>query len=132
MFTLRMGTYQGLFKEISVRSINVPTNDGRRGILPNHMAMVLPLCIGVVDIVDEDGHHDSFTIGNGLLCFEDNVAVLLSDVIENVTQIDLSRAEAAKRRAEEKLSQQLREADIQRAQVALARAANRIKAANRK
>ncbi len=132
MFELKMVTYRGIYKEMPAASINVPTPDGRRGLLPNHMAIVMPVSIGIIDVVDDQNHTWHFTTGAGVLYFEKNNAVLLSDVIEDVEHIDLDRAKAAAERAQQRLSQQMNEADMRRSRAALERAANRIKAASRK
>jgi len=132
MFDLKMVTYEGLYKQAEVESINVPTNDGRRGILPNHMPIILTLCVGVVAVKVADGSVSRYTVGDGVLYFEDNKAILLSDVIEDVASIDVDRARQAAQRARQRLDEAMPASEVRRATVALARAENRLKAAEKR
>ena len=65
----------------------------------------------------------------GVFQFKDNNAVILTDVCEDGSDIDVARANAAKERAEARLAEQKAELDTQRAQAALARALARLQAA---
>ena len=57
--------------------------------------------------------------------------VVLADAAEKCEEIDMARAEAAKRRAEERLRGRVPEADLAHAHAALARAVVRLKVAER-
>jgi F-type H+-transporting ATPase subunit epsilon len=65
----------------------------------------------------------------GVFQFRDNNAVILTDICEEDTCIDVTRATAAKERAEARLAEQNAQLDTQRAQAALARALARLQAA---
>ena len=64
----------------------------------------------------------------GIFYFENNMATMLLDSIEDVEKIDIERARRSKERAEEKLKVAQSESDIRRAQIALKKAINRIQA----
>jgi F-type H+-transporting ATPase subunit epsilon len=57
---------------------------------------------------------------------------ILADTAERAEEIDIERAEEAKRRAEERLKEHLPEMDLARAEIALRRALTRIKVAERR
>lgn len=127
MFKLTIMTYKGIYKEVDCDSCNLPSIDGRRGILPNHMPIMMPVEIGVLHTV-ENGETKRYAISDGMFYFENNEATLLVDTIEDVVDIDIVRARRAKEKAEEKMREAQSESDIRRAQVALKKAINRISA----
>ncbi len=127
MFTIQIMTYKGVYGELECDSCNLPTPDGRRGILPNHMPIIIPVDIGVMHTV-ENGKPKKYAVSEGIFYFENNYATMLLDSIEDVAKIDIERARRAKERAEEKLRVAQSESEIRRAQVALQKAINRIRA----
>lgn len=129
MFKVQFYTYKGLYKEIEADSINLPTPDGRRGILPNHMPVMLPVILGVVNATVK-GENRKFTVADGMFYFENNEAILISDNIEDVRDIDIEAVKAAEMRARQRLSSATRESDVTRAQIALQKALNKISAYN--
>ncbi|MGM9940507.1 MAG: F0F1 ATP synthase subunit epsilon [Bulleidia sp.] len=122
---VRIATPNGLYKEFDTPIINIQTQDGDQGILPNHMPLVTMLKIGVMTC-DENNVRNTYAVAGGLFYFRDNVAEILTDAIENRNEIDLQRAEAAKARAEKHLSSNDPNIDMRRAEVALKKAMNRI------
>ena len=127
MFTLELITYKGVYRRITAASINLPTPDGRRGVLPNHMPIMMPVSIGVVSVL-QDGRRKKYTVSEGIFYFENNKATLWADNIEDVDTIDLKRAREAEARAREQLLNSVKDSDIHRAEVALMKAINRINA----
>lgn len=127
MFTVELVTYKGVYRTVTAQSINLPTPEGRRGILPNHMPIMLPLSIGVVSILEESGRK-RYTCSEGVFYFENNKGTLLADSIEDVDAIDINRAKAAEAKAREKIRNSDNDLDIDKAQIALLKAINRIKA----
>ena len=122
---VRIATPEGLYKEFDTPIINIQTEDGDQGVLPNHMPLVTMLKIGVMTS-DENGVRNTYAVAGGLFYFRDNVAEILTDAIENKNDIDTARAEKAKTRAENRLNSKDPNIDMRRAQVALAKAFNRI------
>lgn len=108
-------------------SINLPTPDGRRGILPNHMPIMTPVDIGVMYLT-ENGKNKKYTVDGGMFYFENNEATLLTGSVEDVEFIDIARARASQLKAEERLRNSQTEYDINRARIALNKAINRINA----
>jgi len=80
--------------------IIVPGIQGEMGILPNHAPLLSTLMLGILR-VRYKGQEQVFTIAGGVIEIQPNLVTILADAAENVLEIDISRAEAAKRRAEE-------------------------------
>ena len=127
MFSLTILTYRGLYAEMECNSVNLATPDGRWGILPNRMPIMLPISIGIMYVRTPDGEK-KYTVDGGIFYIENNVATLLIEEIEDVENIDIERARKAQRNAEERIRNAQTEYDINRARIALQKAINRINA----
>ncbi len=125
MFKVEFYTPEGLYKTVDADLLNVVTNDGQRGILPNHMPIVAPLVISKLE-VRLNNKSEYYAISNGVLNFKDNLAKVIVETIEDKNSIDLQRAEAAKQRALDRLNSNNPSIDIERARIALNKALNRI------
>jgi F-type H+-transporting ATPase subunit epsilon len=128
MFTVRIVTPRGLYRDFNVSILNVVTTEGQLGILRNHMPLVAILMISMLSTQEEDGRH-RYAISGGTLYFKDNVATIMTDAVERSDEIDIERAQRAKQRAEERIKTVAEEQDLMRAQIALQRALNRINTA---
>jgi F-type H+-transporting ATPase subunit epsilon len=82
----------------------VPGVLGEMGILPNHAPLLSPLKFGILR-VRYQGQEHVFTIAGGIIEVQPDLVTVMADAAENVQEIDVSRAEAAKRRAEDLLKQ---------------------------
>ena len=122
---LRVVTPEGIYKEFDTPYLNFQSTDGDRGILPNHMPLVTSLKIGKMTC-EEEGKRQTYAVAGGLLYFRENLAEILTDAIERKDEIDTERAKAAQSRAEQRLQSGRENLDVKRAQLALARALNRI------
>ena len=122
MINVRIVTPNGLYKETTTSIVNVVSLDGERGILPNHMPIVVSLKISKMELAEEK--REVYAIAGGMLYFKDNECTILTPAIENKEDIDLRRAEEAKERAEKRIHDP--NMDQKRAEVALRKAMNRI------
>ncbi len=82
----------------------VPGSQGEMGILPNHAPLLSTLKYGVLRVRIKD-REELFTIAGGVVEVQPDLITVMADAAENVNEIDISRAEAARRRAEELLKQ---------------------------
>jgi F-type H+-transporting ATPase subunit epsilon len=104
--------------------------DGQFGVLIDHAPMLAALDFGPLFVKDAEGQSKWFVVSSGFFEILHNKASLLVETCEAKEEIDVKRAQAAKERAEQRLSQ--REGiDIARAQVALQRALQRLKTATK-
>lgn len=126
---LKIVTPDQIVLEKEVDAVYAFDSEGRFGILTGHIPMVSALEIGVLCYFIDTVQHCVAVMG-GLLQTDGKNVVVLSDAAELGDQIDVLRAEHAKRRAEERLAAKERASmDVQRAELALARAMTRIRAA---
>ena len=112
--------------------VNIPGSDGDMGILPNHAPLLSTMRFGIIN-VRAAGAEYYFTVAGGIVEVQPEIVTVLADAAENVEEIDLARAEAAKARAEEYLSSD-RPADPDaylRMEAALRRSSLRLEAARK-
>ena len=125
MIHCRIVTPHGVYKELDTSILNIETQDGQRGILPEHMPIVTMLRIGKMTTV-ESGKRMEYAVTGVLFYFRDNSAEIMVDAIENKDEIDVERAIAAKIRAEQRLQSNDKNVDQVRAEIALKKALNRL------
>lgn len=109
-----------------VSYIKAPGVNGYLGVLPRHAPLLAALKIGELEVLAGD-NREYYAISGGFMEVLENQVRVLAETAEPAREIDLERAEAAKRRAEGMLSIEDPKTDIVRASIALFRAINRIK-----
>ncbi|HEX9766673.1 MAG TPA: F0F1 ATP synthase subunit epsilon [Nitriliruptorales bacterium] len=75
--------------------------DGEIGILPGHQPVLLALDIAPLKVKLADGGEERVAVHNGFLFFKDNHLVILADLAELASQIDVRRAERHKHELEQ-------------------------------
>ncbi|MBE0415688.1 MAG: F0F1 ATP synthase subunit epsilon [Dehalococcoidia bacterium] len=108
-----------------------PGVEGQMGILPSHAPLLTMLQPGEL-VVRKEGEETAMFVSGGFLEVLQNRVTVLADVAERAEEIDIARAEEAKRRAEERLREHPPEVDLAAAEAALRRALVRIKIAERR
>lgn len=81
----------------------LPGTDGEMGILPHHSPLLTTLKFGVVKVRTKHGE-EVFAVAGGVAEVQPDIVTILADAAENVEEIDISRAEEARKRAEEYLA----------------------------
>jgi F-type H+-transporting ATPase subunit epsilon len=84
----------------------LPGTEGEMGILPHHAPLLSTLKLGVIK-VRAAGEEKIFTVAGGVAEVQPEIITVLADAAENVDEIDIDRAQAARRRAEELLAKGL-------------------------
>ncbi len=102
-----------------------PGVDGQLGILPHHAPLMTTLQPGELR-VRKGGEEFSLAISGGFLEVRPDRVIILADTAERAEEIDVSRAEEAKRRAEERLRQPTPEVDVAQVDAAMHRALARL------
>ena len=125
---LKIITHERIVFEGEADEIVIQAQTGQIGILKDHIPLTTVLEVGVTKIRQGDKIRYFATMG-GVFQFKDNVATILTDVCEDGCDIDVTRANDAKSRAEARLADADAKIDSQRAQAALARSLARLKAA---
>src|SRR5436309_14812698 len=108
--------------------VSAPSAEGRIGILPQHAALLTLLIPGELRIKLGGEEEPLFVSGGFLEVFEDTVTIL-ADTAEHAEEIDHARAEAARRRAQERLAQAQSNVERAELQAALERAIARLRVA---
>ena len=107
-----------------------PGIQGEMGILPHHAALMTMLQPGELR-VKKDNEEESMFVSGGFLEVRGDKVVVLADVAERAEEIDVARAEEAKRRAEEGIAQHPAHVDHARAEAALLRSMIRLRVAEK-
>ena len=76
---------------------------GEMGILPKHAPVLTTLKYGIIK-VRKGGKEEIFTVAGGVAEVQPDIITVLADSAENVEEIDVARADAARARAEEALA----------------------------
>ncbi len=86
-----------------VDMVVIPGAAGEMGILPHHAPVLTTLKYGVVK-VRSGGREEVFAVAGGVAEVQPTLVTVLADAAENVEEIDVARAQFAKKRAEEALA----------------------------
>jgi F-type H+-transporting ATPase subunit epsilon len=89
--------------EGDVDIVVLPGGAGEMGVLPHHAPVLTTLKYGVVK-VRRGGKEEIFAVSGGVAEVQPSIVTVLADAAENVNEIDIARAEAAKERAVEALA----------------------------
>src|SRR3989338_2947125 len=111
---------RAVFSE-EVETVVAPGIEGQLGILPQHAPLMTILHTGELR-VRKGGEEFSLAISGGFFEVRPDRIIVLADVAERAEEIDLSRAEKAKQRAQEELSHHPPGVDLAQAEAALRRA----------
>ena len=115
-----------------VTSVVAPGTEGYFGILPRHAPMIASLGIGELKIkLAGKEQKRLFAMSEGFLEVSPQQVTVIAEAAEDSQEIDVQRAEAAKDRAQKRISEGRERWDVARAQAALARALNRIRVASK-
>ena len=114
-------------------SLVAPGADGSFGVLRGHAPLVAALKVGELVITPVGNQPKKIiAISGGFIEVTQVHVEVLADAAELAEQIDLDRARQARERAEARLRQAGGDIDVARAEIALARATNRLRVAERR
>jgi F-type H+-transporting ATPase subunit epsilon len=130
--TLEIVTPERLAFSGEVDSVNCPGIEGELGILPHHAPLVSTLGIGEL-VIRRGGEDEFFAIAGGFLQVRPDKVVVMAETADMASEIDVQKAEEARREAERALAEGSEEpADLARARAALQRALLHIQVAERR
>jgi len=78
----------------------LPGEDGEMGVLPNHAPLLSTLRYGFLKVRFQ-GKEEVFAVAGGVVEVQPDIVTILADAAENVREIDVARAESARKRAVE-------------------------------
>ena len=114
----------------TVDEVEIPGADGYFGVLPGHTPLLALLGAGELWYRQGQEKH-YFLLGFGFAEVQPDRVTILAQIAETAEEIDVARAEAAKKRAEERLAQTTANMDFERARIALLKSLIRIQVATR-
>lgn len=133
-FRLQVVTPERVIYDGRVTSLVLPASDGLMGILPNHAPIVAALAVGPLTAKEESGKEVHLMVSDGFFEMARDSARVIADAGEKAEDIDMTRAEAAEKRARERLKLSGKKGvdiDFVRAERALAKALWRVKLSRR-
>jgi len=120
-----------VFDEEKIDSVTLPGVLGEMTILPQHAPIMTELRPGPV-LFRRAGEEVDLALSGGFMEVRDDTVIVLADTAERSDEIDLSRAEEARRKAQEELTDRQGTVDIARAMAALERAQARLRVVDRR
>ena len=89
--------------EGDVDIVVLPGAEGEMGVLPHHAPLLTTLKYGFIK-VRQQGKEDIFAVAGGVAEVQPQIVTVLADAAENIEEIDETRAEQARQRAQEMLA----------------------------
>jgi F-type H+-transporting ATPase subunit epsilon len=113
-----------------VDEVQIPGADGYLGVLPGHTPLLTTLQVG--QLWYRQGQDKTYlAIAFGFAEIQPDRVTILAQIAERADDIDVTRAEAAKRRAEERLAKPAMDVDFERARIAMLKSLIRLQVAAR-
>jgi F-type H+-transporting ATPase subunit epsilon len=120
-----------VFTENDVDMVVAPGSDGVLGILPRHAPLITTLAAGELR-VKKAGREQSLVVFGGFMEVTPEKVIVLADTAERAEEIDVSRAEAARGRAQAEISRRASTIELAQAEAALRRASLRLQIGQRR
>ena len=113
-----------------VDEVEIPGSDGYFGVLPGHTPLLAVLGMG--ELWYRQGQEKHYlSIAFGFAEVQPDRVTILAQMAEKADEIDVARAEAAKKRAEERMVKSTVDMDFERARIAMMKALIRLQVATR-
>ena len=125
LFTLQIISPDRIFYEGEASFVEMVTSEGEIGVYKNHIPMTNILVPGIVKIHESNGVKEAAVHAGFVEILPDKI-VIMAEVAEWPDEIDINRAEEARKRSERRLSSNGSEINVARAEAALKRSLTRI------
>ena len=127
---LQIVTPDRLVVREQVDEVQIPGSEGYFGVLPGHTPLLASLAVG--ELWYRKGQERTYlSIAGGFAEVLPDRVTLLATLAEKAEEIDVARAEAAKQRAEQRLSQPKMDVDYERARLSLQKSIIRLQVSAR-
>ena len=128
--TLEIVTPDRALVRETVDEVQVPAAEGYMGILPGHTPLLATLQVG--QLMYRTGQQQTLLhVAFGFVEILPDRVTVLAQVAERAEDIDVARAEAAKKRAEERIAKPVSEMDFERARIAMMKSLIRLQVVSR-
>src|SRR5919201_5636382 len=127
---LQIVTPDRLLVREQVDEVEIPGSEGYFGVLPGHTPLLATLAVG--ELWYRKGQEKVYlSIAYGFAEVLPDRVTILARLAERAEEIDVERAEAARKRAEERLAHPRSDVDYERARAALAKSLTRLQVSSR-
>jgi F-type H+-transporting ATPase subunit epsilon len=127
---LQIVTPDKLLVKEQVDEVEIPGTEGYFGVLPGHTPMLASLAVG--EMWYRKGQEKTFlSLAYGFCEVLPDRVTILAQLAERAEDIDVARAEEAKKRAEQRLAQAKGDVDYERARTALVKSLARLQVSSR-
>lgn len=127
---LQIVTPDKLLVKEQVDEVEIPGTEGYFGVLPGHTPMLASLAVG--EMWYRKGPEKTFlSLAYGFCEVLPDRVTILAQLAERAEDIDIARAEEAKKRAEQRLAQAKGDVDYERARTALVKSIARLQVSGR-
>ncbi len=116
---------QKIIMDAEFDNIIVPGKDGDFGVYPGHTPFISVIRPGILELYNNE-ETIKFAIHDGYVSVENDQVTILCELIEKEDEVDTARAEAARKRAEDRIKSQKEDIDYRRAEIALKKAMARL------
>jgi F-type H+-transporting ATPase subunit epsilon len=130
-FKLEIVTAERMVYSDEVSAVVAWGVEGQLGILPHHAPLMTMLQPGDL-MIRKDKEEDYFAISGGFLEVRPNKVIVLADACERADEINITRAEEAKKKAQETMKVAPMGVEAASAEAALRRSLARLKAAEKR
>jgi len=128
---LEVVTPEKLIVKEAVEEVQIPGLNGYLGVLPGHAPLLTELSVGIISYRGPSAS-GKLSVAWGFAEVLPDKVTILAETAERPDEIDVSRAQKAKERAEQRLRSNDPNLDYERAEDALQRADTRLKVASEK
>lgn len=129
LFQLEIIAPERVFYQGEAYMVEFTAEDGDIGVYKNHIPLTTVIAPGILNIKEAQGEKKA-ALHAGFAQILPEKVTILAEVVEWPDEIDKNRAEAAKSRAQERLSNRTAEIDVARAEAALKKALVRLDIGN--
>ena len=127
---LQIVTPDKLLVKEQVDEVEIPGTEGYFGVLPGHTPMLASLAVG--EMWYRKGQEKTFlSLAYGFCEVLPDRVTILAQLAERAEDIDIARAEEARKRAEQRLAQAKGDVDYERARTALVKSIARLQVSSR-
>ncbi|MBQ7586608.1 MAG: ATP synthase F1 subunit epsilon [Lachnospiraceae bacterium] len=130
-FALKIITPDRVFYEGEAIMVELRTTEGEIGVFKNHIPLTCVVAPGLLRIRESDKETKVAALISGFVEILQDSMTILAEVVEWSDEIDLTRAEEARERAEKRITEKADDTDMRRAECALQRSIARIEAAKK-
>ena len=124
-------TVERLVTSEEVDVLVAPGLDGELAVLPHHAPLLTVLKPGEIRVLN-DGEESDIAVSGGFMEVMPDKVTILADTAERADEIDEERAEAALKKAQERIESAPADMDLERAVASLRRSQARLKVARRR